>query len=112
MINRVEPGIQSLPDGLWWSLVTAMTVGYGDLSPRTGEGRLIAAVLMLAGIGTIGMVTGSIATFFLGRRGSTNPHVRHLQHELDRWDAMTPHERQQLLHILEALARQPGETNK
>ena len=52
-------------DALWWSFVTATTVGYGDISPQTGLGRLIASVLMLVGIGTIGMITGTIATYFL-----------------------------------------------
>ena len=51
-------------DALWWSFVTASTVGYGDISPQTGLGRLIASVLMLVGIGTIGMITGTIATYF------------------------------------------------
>lgn len=51
-------------DALWWSFVTASTVGYGDISPQTGLGRLIASVLMLIGIGTIGMITGTIATYF------------------------------------------------
>ena len=51
-------------DALWWSFVTALTVGYGDISPQTGLGRLIASILMLVGIGTIGMLTGTIATYF------------------------------------------------
>ena len=51
-------------DALWWSFVTASTVGYGDISPQTGLGRLIASILMLVGIGTIGMLTGTIATYF------------------------------------------------
>ena len=52
-------------DALWWSFVTATTVGYGDISPQIGLGRLIASVLMLVGIGIIGMITGTIATYFL-----------------------------------------------
>lgn len=55
----------SLPDSIWWSFVTATTVGYGDLSPSSSGGRVVAAVLMLVGIGTIGMLTGTIATYFL-----------------------------------------------
>ena len=52
-------------DGLWWSFVTVTTVGYGDMSPVTGAGRVLASILMLIGIGFIGMLTGTIATFFI-----------------------------------------------
>ena len=52
-------------DALWWSFVTATTVGYGDLSPATNAGRIIASMLMLVGIGLIGSLTSSITSFFL-----------------------------------------------
>lgn len=52
-------------DALWWSFVTTTTVGYGDLSPVTGMGRIVAALLMLVGIGLIGSLTSSITTFFI-----------------------------------------------
>ncbi|MBD5465896.1 MAG: potassium channel family protein [Lachnospiraceae bacterium] len=52
-------------DSLWWSFVTATTVGYGDLSPTTAAGRIIASLLMLIGIGLIGALTSSITSFFL-----------------------------------------------
>lgn len=107
-ITHIEPSVGSLPDGVWWSLVTTTTVGYGDIAPKTPEGRTIAAVLMLIGIGTLGMITGSISTYFLGSRGSSNPHIRHLQRELDKWDEMTPRGKHQLSSILEALARHEG----
>lgn len=57
--------VDSFGDSLWWSFVTATTIGYGDISPVTGFGRLIASVLMITGIGFIGILTGSIATFFI-----------------------------------------------
>lgn len=59
--------IHSFGDAIWWSYVTATTVGYGDISPKTSLGRLIAGILMITGIGFIGMLTGTIATFFLNR---------------------------------------------
>ena len=52
-------------DALWWSFVTATTVGYGDLSPSSNAGRIIASLLMLVGIGLIGSLTSSITSFFL-----------------------------------------------
>ncbi|MGN1317889.1 MAG: potassium channel family protein [Lachnospirales bacterium] len=52
-------------DAIWWSFVTATTVGYGDISPSTDAGRIIACVLMLVGIGLIGSLTSTITSFFL-----------------------------------------------
>lgn len=109
VIQQVEPGIATAGDGIWWSLVTATTVGYGDIAPRTQEGRLIAAVLMLVGIGAIGMLTGSIATYFIGSRGSSNPHVRHVQQRLDEWDAMNASQRREVVRLLHALATDPDQ---
>ncbi len=51
-------------DALWWSFVTCTTVGYGDISPSSMLGRIVAVLLMLFGIGLIGMLTGSITTYF------------------------------------------------
>lgn len=59
-------------DSLWWAFVTTTTVGYGDLSPTTGAGRIIASILMLVGIGLIGSLTSSITSFFLYQE-SENP---------------------------------------
>jgi voltage-gated potassium channel len=56
--------IGSFGDALWWAVVTATTVGYGDVSPVTLEGRLIAVVLMLTGIGVIGVFTATVASVF------------------------------------------------
>ncbi|MBN94030.1 MAG: voltage-gated potassium channel [Deltaproteobacteria bacterium] len=52
----------SIPDALWWSVVTLTTVGYGDGYPITGGGKFCAALLMLIGIGIIAIPTGLITT--------------------------------------------------
>ncbi len=59
--------ITTFGDALWWATTTVTTVGYGDRFPVTTEGRLIAAVLMVVGIGLVGSVTASIATWLLAR---------------------------------------------
>jgi voltage-gated potassium channel len=55
----------SLWDGVWWAVVTVTTVGYGDLYPKTVQGRLIGIVLMFVGIGFLSLLTASIASRFV-----------------------------------------------
>lgn len=52
-------------DALWWALTTVTTVGYGDRYPVTPEGRLVAAILMIAGVALYGIVSGFVAAWFL-----------------------------------------------
>ncbi|WP_327035000.1 potassium channel family protein [Micromonospora ureilytica] len=59
--------IASFDDALWWAAVTITTVGYGDHFPVTGTGRFVALGLMIGGIGLIGFVTGSLATWIVDR---------------------------------------------
>ena len=62
--SETNKSITSLGDALWWAVVTATTVGYGDVSPVTLEGRLIAVFLMFTGIGVIGVFTATVASYF------------------------------------------------
>ena len=57
--------IKSFGDALWWSITTVTTVGYGDRFPVTAGARAVAAVLMIGGIALLGVVTASIAAFFV-----------------------------------------------
>lgn len=53
-------------DGVWWALATATTVGYGDISPSTVWGRVLAGLLMVSGIGLTATLAASIAAHFVG----------------------------------------------
>ena len=55
-------------NAFWWSIVTITTVGYGDFSPVSIWGRLLAVFLMLSGIGLVSTVTGSISSIFTTRK--------------------------------------------
>ena len=57
--------IKSFEDGLWWAVTTVTTVGYGDRFPTTTEGRLLAVLLMLVGISLVGVITASVASWFV-----------------------------------------------
>jgi voltage-gated potassium channel len=65
--NAPNANITSFGDALWWASTTVTTVGYGDRYPVTTEGRLIAVVLMVVGIGLVGAVTASVATWMVSR---------------------------------------------
>ncbi|WP_105566105.1 potassium channel family protein [Microbacterium halophytorum] len=57
--------IESFGEALWWTLVTLTTVGYGDYTPITTAGRLIAAALMIGGIALIGSATATITSWIV-----------------------------------------------
>ncbi|MGW4336799.1 potassium channel family protein [Rhodococcus koreensis] len=67
--ERSHPGasITGFGDAVWWSIATVTTVGYGDLYPVTGTGRVIAVLLMLGGISLIGVVTATLASWIVQR---------------------------------------------
>jgi voltage-gated potassium channel len=52
-------------DGIWWAVVTVTTVGYGDLYPKTVEGRLVGMLLMFVGISFLSLLTAAIASRFV-----------------------------------------------
>ncbi|MBQ1159230.1 potassium channel family protein [Streptomyces sp. A73] len=59
--------IESFPDAVWWTFATVTTVGYGDYYPVTSTGRLVAVLLMIAGIAVLGVVSASLASWFIER---------------------------------------------
>jgi len=70
--NAKASNIHSYPDALWWAIVTVTTVGYGDRYPVSAGGRIVAAVLMLVGIGLIGVLTATVASVFIKEHTDAN----------------------------------------
>ncbi|MGN6743534.1 MAG: potassium channel family protein [Amnibacterium sp.] len=82
--------IRTFPDSLWWAFETITTVGYGDRTPVTIEGRMIAVVLMIAGIALLGVIAATIASWLVQRvaevdraaEAATVAHVEALAEEI------------------------------
>ena len=63
--NEVQPDVfSSIPETMWWSIVTLTTVGYGDVSPVTAVGKLIGAATAMMGVCSIALLTGIIGAGF------------------------------------------------
>lgn len=62
-----DPGqeirIKTLEDGLWWSMSTVSTIGYGDLVPVTTYGRLLGALVQILGVAVVGSLIGMLASY-------------------------------------------------
>ena len=69
--HPTNPGFATIGDALWWGIVTLTTVGYGDIVPKTSTGRWAAVVIMVTGIAVLGLLAGSLASFF--RLGNGTP---------------------------------------
>lgn len=105
--ERTAPGssIQSFGEALWWSLVTVSTVGYGDFYPVTTTGRLVGAGLMVAGIALLGVVTASVATWFIDK-------VREIDTDADAATRRDIAELNAKIDALHALLNQRDSTSK
>ena len=80
-----EPQVETFGDGIWWALVTITTVGYGDITPLTTLGRVVAGLLMLLGLGLIATITAIVSAKFIQNfvDGPTNDYVLEKREELE-----------------------------
>ncbi len=62
--HATNPGFATFGDALWWAIVTLTTVGYGDIVPKTTVGRFNGVMIMVVGVGVLGVLAGSMASYF------------------------------------------------
>lgn len=96
--NVEDSAINNFGDAVWWSIATVTTVGYGDLSPVTTVGRVVAVFLMIGGISLVGVVTATLASWVIDRvadessanAAATAAQIEELRGDMDRRiDALT-----------------------
>jgi voltage-gated potassium channel len=90
LMRSVDPqDFDSVGSGLWWSIQTITTVGYGDAVPRTAAGKALAVVVMVTALGFLSVLTASISAVFVEsarRRRSRRDDatIEHIAERLDR----------------------------
>ena len=65
LVERDNPGVDGLKDGIWWALVTLTTVGYGDIAPQTALGRVVGGALMVLGMFMLALFAGIVGNTLL-----------------------------------------------
>ena len=61
----LDPGVNTLADGLWLAFTTAATVGYGDVVPSTHASRMFSVLVVLLGLAVLSLATASLAAIFV-----------------------------------------------
>ena len=78
VIEGPENGFTSIPVSIYWSIVTMTTVGYGDISPHTDLGRMLASIAMITGYAIIAVPTGIVSSELMSEFQQ-----KHKEHERD-----------------------------
>ncbi len=65
LIEGSESGFNSIPHSVYWTIVTLTTVGYGDITPQTGLGQIVATLIMIIGYGIIAVPTGIVSAEYV-----------------------------------------------
>lgn len=75
LLEGEQNGFTSIPTSIYWAIVTLTTVGYGDISPATSTGQLLASIIMILGYAIIAVPTGIVTSEMLHMKTSTNSQV-------------------------------------
>jgi voltage-gated potassium channel len=73
--GRTNEGFSSIPQSIYWAIVTLTTVGYGDISPQTSLGKFIAAFVMILGYAIIAVPTGIVSAEFIQKHGDDSINI-------------------------------------
>jgi voltage-gated potassium channel len=68
LVEGPQHGFNSIPHSVYWTIVTLTTVGYGDISPETGLGQIIATLIMIIGYGIIAVPTGIVSAEYTSKK--------------------------------------------
>lgn len=68
VVEGPHNGYSNIPVSMYWAIVTMTTVGYGDITPQTDLGKLIASMMMLLGWGTLAVPTGIVTAEMTAQR--------------------------------------------
>ncbi len=66
--NKVNKTVNSMGDAIYWAVISMTTTGYGDITPSTPGGRVIAAIVVLSGLFLLSMVTATVASVFVEKK--------------------------------------------
>jgi voltage-gated potassium channel len=108
--NAAGATITTFRYALWWAIVTTTTVGYGDYTPVTLAGRVIATGVMIVGVGLIGTVSATVAAWFVRRHSEPGTQPADVASvDVEPAAATTTHTQALLLDRLDELAAKQDE---
>jgi len=103
-VYEIEPSTfkDDWQNAVWWAMVTATTTGYGDYSPVSTFGRILAAIMMLFGTGLIGILSGIMASYYVNRRTDevTDPYKYLMMRQIQELENLNPEQREQLIAMI------------